>query len=84
MYIYISVCVYVCVCVRMGVCVCVNYIIHSKTKKDNHQIPKIIRVPENKTNPKKRKEKFINNASNYYNKYRIHSFKACLKILCFR
>ena len=31
-----------------------NYIIHCKIKKDNHQVPKIIRVPGNKTNPKKR------------------------------
>ena len=35
----------------------INYIIHCKIKKDNLQVPKIIRVPENKTNPKKRKEK---------------------------
>ena len=26
-------------------------------QKDNHQVPKIIRVPGNKANPKKRKEK---------------------------
>ena len=31
----------------------INYIIHCKIKKDNHQVPKIIRVPGNKTNPKK-------------------------------
>ena len=30
---------------------------HCKIKKDNHQVPEIIRVPGNKTNPKKRKEK---------------------------
>ena len=35
----------------------INYIIHSKIKKDDHQVPKIIRVPGNITNPKKRKEK---------------------------
>ena len=29
------------------------YIIHSKIKSDNHQVPKIVRVPGNKTNPKK-------------------------------
>ena len=32
-----------------------NYIIHSKIKRDNHQVPKIVRVGGNKTNPKKRK-----------------------------
>ena len=31
----------------------VNYIIHCKIKRDNHQVPKIVRVPKNKTNPKK-------------------------------
>ena len=31
----------------------INYIIHCKIKKDNHQVPKIIRAPGNKTNPKK-------------------------------
>ena len=31
----------------------INYIIHCKIKKDNHQVPKIIRVPGNKRNPKK-------------------------------
>ena len=30
-----------------------NYIIHCKIKKDNHQEPKIVRVPGNKTNPTK-------------------------------
>ena len=30
----------------------INYIIHCKIKKDNHQVPKIIWVPRNKTNPK--------------------------------
>ena len=35
----------------------INYIIPSKIKKYNNQVPKIIRVPGNKTNPKKRKEK---------------------------
>ena len=48
------------------------YIIHSKIKSDNHQVPKIVRVPGNKTNPKKRKEKFTNSASNTCNKYRIY------------
>ena len=33
----------------------INYIIHCKIKKDNPQLPKIIRVPGNKTNPKKGK-----------------------------
>ena len=33
----------------------VNHIIHCKIKRDNQQIPKIVRVPGNKTNPKKRK-----------------------------
>ena len=31
----------------------INYIIHCKIKRDNHQVPKIVRVPKNKTNPKK-------------------------------
>ena len=31
----------------------INYIIHCKIKKDNHQVPKIVRVPRNKINPKK-------------------------------
>ena len=43
MYIYIYICMYI------------NYIIHCKIKKGNHQVPKIIRVPGNKTNPNKRK-----------------------------
>ena len=29
------------------------FFIHSKIKRGNHQIPKIVRVPVNKTNPKK-------------------------------
>ena len=33
----------------------INNIIYCKIKKDNHQVPKIIRVPGNKKNPKKRK-----------------------------
>ena len=32
----------------------VNHIIHCKIKRDNQQVPKIVRVPGNKTNPKKR------------------------------
>ena len=40
----------------------INYIIHCKTKRYNHQVPKTVRVPENKTNPKKIKEKFTNDA----------------------
>ena len=32
---------------------CINYIIHCKIKKDNHQVHKIVRVPRNKINPKK-------------------------------
>ena len=31
----------------------INYIIHCKIKTGNHQVPKIVRVPGNKTNPKK-------------------------------
>ena len=31
----------------------INYIIHCKIKRDNHQVPKILRVPVNKANPKK-------------------------------
>ena len=31
----------------------INYIIHRKIKRDNHQVPKIVTVPGNKTNPKK-------------------------------
>ena len=34
----------------------VRFIMHCKIKKDNHQVPKIIGVPENKTNSKKRKK----------------------------
>ena len=52
----------------------INYVIHCRIKRDNHQVPKIVRVPGNKTNPKKRKEKFTNNATNYCNKYRIYWF----------
>ena len=52
----------------------INYIIHCRIKRENHQVLKILRVPRNKTNPKKRKEKFTNNASNYRNKYRIYRF----------
>ena len=33
----------------------INYIIHSKIKKDNHHVPKIVRVTGNKANPKKKK-----------------------------
>ena len=50
----------------------INYIKHCKTKRDNHQVLKIVRVPGNKLNPKKIRIKFINNANNYCNKYRIH------------
>ena len=32
-----------------------NYIIDCKIKKDNHQVPKMVRVPGNKTNPKRTK-----------------------------
>ena len=31
----------------------INYIIHCKIKRDNHQVPKIVRVHRNKINPKK-------------------------------
>ena len=31
----------------------INYIIHCKIKRHNHQVPKTVRVPGNKTNPKK-------------------------------
>ena len=47
------------------------YIIHCKFKRHNHQVPKAVRVAGNKTNTKKRKEKFTNNASNY-NKHRMY------------
>ena len=50
----------------------INYIMHCKIKRENHQVPNIVRVPGNKTNAKKRKEKSTNNASNYCNKYRIN------------
>ena len=43
MYIYLSIYIYIYI----------NYIIHCKIKRDNHQVPKIVRVPGNKTNPKK-------------------------------
>ena len=33
----------------------VNHIIHCKIKRDNQQVPKIVRVPGNKTNPTKKK-----------------------------
>ena len=49
----------------------VYYIIHCKFKRHNHQVPKTVRVAGNKTNTKKRKEKFTNNASNY-NKHRMY------------
>ena len=42
-----------------------NHIIHCKIKRDNHQVPKIVRVPGNKTNSKIIKWKFTNKASNY-------------------
>ena len=61
----------------------INYIIRCKIKKDNQQVPKIIRVPGNKTNPKKIKKKITNNAISYYNNYKIYWFKPCLKIFCF-
>ena len=31
----------------------INYIIHCKIKIDNDEVPKIVRAPGNKTNPKK-------------------------------
>ena len=32
----------------------INYIIYTfKIKRDNHQVPKIVRVPRNKAKPKK-------------------------------
>ena len=31
----------------------IYYIIHCKIKRNNHQVPEIVRVPENKKNPKK-------------------------------
>ena len=31
----------------------INYIIHCKIKRHNYQVPKTVRVPGNKTNPKK-------------------------------
>ena len=39
----------------------VNYIIHCKIKKYNHQVPKIVTVPGNKTNPKKIRLKIYKN-----------------------
>ena len=36
----------------------INYIIHYKIKGHNHQVPKTVRVPRNKTNPKKINLKF--------------------------
>ena len=50
----------------------INYIIHYKIKRDNHQVAKIVIVSGIKTNPKKIKLKIKNNASNYCNKYRIY------------
>ena len=44
---------------------------HCKIKRHNHQVPKTKTVPVNKTNPKKIKLKFTNDASNY-NKYRMY------------
>ena len=34
----------------------INYILHCKIKRDNHQVPKIVRVSRNKINPKKKKK----------------------------
>ena len=31
----------------------ISYIIHCKIKRHNHRVPKTVRVPGNKTNPKK-------------------------------
>ena len=48
---------------------------YCKIKRGNHQVPKTVRVPENKTNPKKIKYKFTNNAITTAintNKYRIY------------
>ena len=47
------------------------YIIQCKIKRDNYEVPRTLRVLKNKTNSKKRKEKFTNSASNYCNKYKI-------------
>lgn len=35
--------------------ICINHIIHCKIKRRNHQVPKIVRVPGNKTDSKKNK-----------------------------
>ena len=44
-------------CSKLRFYIYINYIIHCKIKKDNQQVPKIIRVPANKINPKGRKQK---------------------------
>ena len=37
----------------------INHIIHCKIKRDNHQVPKIVRVSRNKINPKKKKLQIV-------------------------
>ena len=51
-----------------------NYIIHCKIRRDNHQVPKMSRYPRIKQILRKYDQKFTNNASNYWNKYRIYRF----------
>ena len=52
----------------------INYIISytRKSKETTSSVVKIVRVPENKSNPKKINLKFTNSASNYCNKHRIY------------
>ena len=49
----ISFLIYLCFFIYIYIYIYISYIIHCKIKKDNHQAPKIVRVPSNKINPKK-------------------------------
>ena len=62
----------------------INYIMHCKIKRDNHQIPKIVRVPRNKTNPKKKinKKLQIMQATTAMNT-EFTDLWLCFKISCF-
>ena len=53
MYIYIYIYIYIYMYIYIYTYLYINYIIHCKIKRDNHQVSKIVRVPGNKTNPKK-------------------------------
>ena len=64
-YIYIHTYIYIYIYIY------IFYIIQCKIKRDNYEVPRTLRVLKNKTNSKKRKEKFTNSASNYCNKYKI-------------